>query len=285
MATSCAEPARPARRPGLGRFGDTAGLVVLLLATAVALFPVYWMLSTAFKTQAATFQIPPSWLFTPTLANFRAILTSDTLHALGMSLIVATGTAALCVLLGSTGAYALARFPLHGKPHVSFWIISNRMLPPVVLAIPMFILSGWIHLYDNPIILILVYTSANVPIVVWIMTSFFQGLPREIEEAALLDGSTRWHAFHQVVLPQVLPGIAVSALFSFVFTWNGFLMPFVLTSANQTLPVLAATYSTGFARQWGSIAAISILLIIPPVIATIIGSRYLVRGLSLGAVQ
>lgn len=275
---------RQGRRGLLGDLGTAAVLVTVII---MAVFPLYWMVSMSFKTTLQTFQIPPAFFFHATLSNYQAVLTSQgTVSAIETSLQTSLLNMIAAVVIGSMGAYALARYAIARKRDLWFWIISNRMLPPVVLAIPMFIMATAIGLYDTKTLLVIIYLSFNLPLVVWIMMGFFQAIPREVEEAAAVDGAGALRTFFQVALPLAVPGVAVSAMFAFMFAWNAFLLPFVLTDhAARTLPVVAATYIAGFGVQWGEIAAVGTLLVVPPLLLSILGSRYLVRGLTLGALK
>lgn len=261
--------------------------VILIVAMLIAVCPILWIILTSFKTQAQTFSIPPVVFFHPVLSNYFMVFSQPSdLLALENSLITAVGGSVLSVLVGTMGAYALAQFPIPGKKEIWFWIISNRMLPPVVAAIPLFILAVALKLYDTRILLIIVYAAFNLPIVVWLMVSMFQGIPRDVGEAAVMDGAGPIGVFFRVMLPQVAPGLAVSGMFSFLFSWNAFLIPFILTQSQaQTMPVVAATYSAGFGVEWGAIAAIGTVIIIPPLILAVVSSKYIVRGLSMGAIR
>lgn len=266
---------------------DGASTAVLIGAILAFVFPLYWLVSMSLKTTLQTFALPPEWFFKPTFANYASVFHEQgTLLAVTNSLITSTVNTAIAVVIGSLGAYALARFAIPRKKDIWFWIISNRMIPPVVLAIPLFIMATATHLYDTRTLLVIIYLSFNLPLVVWIMVGFFQAIPKEVEEAAQVDGAGPWRTFFLVSMPLAMPGVAVAAMFSFMFAWNSFLMPFVLTeSSARTLPVVAATYIAGFGVQWGQITAIGTLIVIPPLALSIWGSKYLIRGLTLGAMK
>jgi multiple sugar transport system permease protein len=230
---------------------------------------------------------PPQWLFTPTLEHYAEIFTDETvLNAIINSLIVATSTTALAVLLGTPAAYALARFQFRGKKDLWFWFISNRMTSPIVLALPVYLMAQRADLLDTHIVLILIYLSFCLPIVVWICTDQFRSIPADLEQAARLDGANQWGVFWRIYLPLALPGIAVSAIFSFIFSWNELLYALVLTRSEvQTAPVIATSYMSGYELPWGKIMATGTVIVLPVTIFALFVSRHMVRGLTMGATK
>ena len=260
------------------------GLVAVFLFAA---FPFYWMVSSSFKEQADLLASPPVWLFHPTWLNYAAIF-ADQKVLLGVynSLIVAVCTTALAVALGTPAAYALARFEFRGKSDLWFWFISNRMISPIVLALPIYLLARQAGLLDTHIVLILVYLTFNLPIVVWICTDQFRSIPGELEQAARLDNATDWQIFRLVYLPLALPGVAVSAIFSFIFSWNELLYALVLTRRDvQTAPVVATNFMSGYELPWGKIMATGTVIVLPVTIFALLVSRHMIRGLTMGATK
>lgn len=269
------------------RFGHVLHFLGLVLVLAFTLFPFYWMVSSSLKDQADLLASPPVWLFTPTLDHYREIfedpkIISSVMH----SLIIATSTTLLAVVLGAPAAYALARFEFRGKSDLWFWFISNRMISPIVLALPVYLLAQTLGLLDTHLVLILIYLTFNLPIVVWICTDQFRSIPSELEQAARLDGASQFLIFWRIYLPLGLPGIAVSAIFSFIFSWNELLYALVLTRrAVQTAPVAATSFMSGYELPWGKIMATGTVIVLPVTIFALLVSRHMVRGLTMGATK
>ncbi|MBB2971315.1 carbohydrate ABC transporter permease [Mesorhizobium sp. RMAD-H1] len=268
----------------LGRVLHGAGLILVLCFT---LFPFYWMVSSSFKDQADILASPPVWFFTPTLANYADILADEKVFgSIVNSLVVATLTTALSVLLGAPAAYALARFEFRGKSDLWFWFISNRMISPIVLALPVYLLAVQLRMLDTYLVLVLIYLTFNLPIVVWICTDQFRSIPSEIEQAARLDGADQFTIFRKIYVPLGLPGIAVSAIFSFIFSWNELLYALVLTRRSaQTAPVMATSFMSGYELPWGKIMATGTLIVLPVTVFALLVSRHMVRGLTMGATK
>lgn len=261
--------------------------LLLLLILLFCIFPFYWMVTTSLKTQVVALQSPPAWIFTPTLANYWEVLFEDRVGvSLINSIIVAVCTTALAVLLGTPAAYALARFEFRGKKDLWFWFITNRFVSPVVLAFPVFLISRELGLRDTHLALILMYLTFTLPIVIWICTDQFRSIPRELDEAALLEGASQWRIFRSICLPLAMPGVAVSSILSFIFSWNELLFAYILApKAAKTAPAMAITFMEGYDVPYGKIMATSTLIVIPVLIFALIASKHLVRGLTMGAVK
>jgi multiple sugar transport system permease protein len=261
--------------------------IVLVLICAFCVFPFYWMVTTSLKTQVVALQSPPVWWFTPTLANYWEVLFEDKVGAsLINSIIVATCTTTLAVLLGCPAAYALARFEFRGKTDLWFWFITNRFVSPVVLAFPVFLISRELGLRDTHLALILMYLTFTLPIVIWICTDQFRSIPRELDEAALLEGASQFRIFRSICLPLAMPGVAVSSILSFIFSWNELLFAYILApKAAKTAPAMAVTFMEGYDVPYGKIMATSTLIVIPVLIFALLASKHLVRGLTMGAVK
>lgn len=274
---------------------------ILLLAAAFA-FPLYWTATMAFKPPAEW--NPPgrvAWFpRDPTRANFEVVLglrgapespflqrpTRSAVRPIANSLVAAGGGTALALALGTLTAYGIARFRAGGRL-LPFSILQLRLFPPVVLVIPLFFVWGELGLWGTLEGLVIVYGALTFPFVVWLLRSFFLEVPRELSEAAIVDGCTHWGAFCKAVLPQVKGGLAATALFVFVLNWSDFLIAQVMTtSRSMTAPVfLGFLQADELERQLGPQAALSLILLAPPAVLGLLLQRYLVRGLSFGAIR
>ena len=276
---------------GAGGGGAPRGLgvqaLLLLLILLFCVFPFYWMVVTSLKTQILALESPPVWLFEPTFGNYREVLTDDGVaHSLLNSLIVAVATTLIAVALGCPAAYALATFEFRGKKELWFWFITNRMVSPIVLALPFFLIVRNLGLLDTHLVLILIYLTFNLPIVIWICTDQFRSIPYDLNEAALLEGASQWRVFRSICLPLAMPGVAVSAIFSFIFSWNELMYALVLTRTEaRTAPAIAVSFMEGYDLPYGKIMATSTLIVIPVLVFALIASKQLVRGLTMGAVK
>ena len=267
--------------------GRMAEVVLLVLICTFCVFPFYWMVTTSLKTQVVALQSPPAWIFTPTLQNYVDVLFEDKVGvALLNSLIVAVCTTALAVILGCPAAFALARFEFRGKTDLWFWFITNRFVSPVVLAFPVFMIAREIGLRDTHLGLILMYLTFTLPIVIWLCTDQFRSIPYDLDEAALLEGASQWRIFRSICLPLAMPGVAVSAILSFIFSWNELLFAYILAPRDaKTAPAMAVTFMEGYSVPYGKIMATSTLIVIPVLIFALLASKHLVRGLTMGAVK
>lgn len=286
--TATVDPSARARRARNARRRATGWhFVGLLIVFLTSVFPFYWMVTTSLKSQADALAVPPVWVFTPTLSHYiDALFQHDVAHSLLNSLIVASSATFLSLLLGTPAAYALARFEFRGKEDLWFWFISNRMVSPVVLAVPFFLIATKLDLVDTHLVLILLYLTFSLPIVVWICTDQFRSIPVELDEAARLDGASPWRIFWRINLPLAMPGIVVSAIFAFIFSWNDLLYALVLTRTDAiTSPVAATSYMSGYELPWGEIMATGTLIVLPMVVFALAVSGRLVQGLTMGAVK
>ncbi len=270
------------------RQGPLWGQIALLVAIMlICVFPFYWMVTTSLKTQVVALEAPPVWLFEPTLNNYREALFEDgVLRTLANSLAIAICTTALALVLGVPAAFALARFEFRGKKDLWFWFITNRMVSPIVLALPFFLIARILGLLDKHITLILIYLTFNLPIVIWIVTDQFRGIPYDLDEAARLEGSSQFRIMRSICLPLAMPGIAVSAIFSFIFSWNELMFGLILTRTDaKTAPAMAVSFMEGYNLPYGKIMATSTLIVIPVLIFALLASKQLVRGLTMGALK
>ena len=261
--------------------------VGLLIVLIVCVFPFYWMVAASLKSQPAILSSTPQFFFEPTLQNYvDAFGKFDILKSLKNSLFVALVTVVLSLVLGTPAAYAIARFDFKGKRDIWFWFISNRMLSPIVVALPFFLIARNLKLLDTPWALILIYLTFNVPIVVWICADQFRNIPKELDEAATLEGYNSFAIFWRVGLPLAMPAIAVSAIFTFIFSWNELLYALILTRSDaKTAPVVATSFMSGYELPWGQIMATGTVVALPVIVFSMIVSRQLVRGLTAGAIK
>jgi multiple sugar transport system permease protein len=261
-------------------------LAAAVIITVVMLFPVYWLFSISFKTPDEIFAFPPVWWPKSIQFDNYAVLfkDGDAVTVLN-SLIIATVSTIIAMILGTLCAYSIARFRTGGNAF-SEWVLSNRMVPPIVIVFPVFLLYVKLGLVDTFPGLILLYTAFNLPYVIWMMRGYIQDIPVELEESALVDGCSRWQVFRKVVWPMARTGLFATAVFTFVFAWNEFLFALVLTRSHvTTFPVQVTHYFGGQSNFWAKIAAMSVLGTLPIFIIVALLQRYMVRGISLGAVK
>ncbi len=297
--------------------------IIATLLCLLYLFPVVWMLATAFKPRDQIISVPPKVFFSPTLDGFVALFyqrstmtkmqqtrmqaqvdqlswpervafksglkiigPSQYVERLKNSLIIAGGSTLAALVLGVLAAYAFSRFPVVAKSDWMFFILSTRMLPPVVVTIPIFLMYRYLGLFDTHIGMIILYTAFNLSLSVWLLNGFIDEIPREYEEAALVDGYSRWQAFIKIVLPQMMNGIAATAVFCLIFAWNEYAFALMLTGdrARTAPPSIPSVVGTA-GREWAATAAGSLLFLIPVVIVAFALRKYLLRGITFGAIR
>jgi multiple sugar transport system permease protein len=267
--------------------------IVYLAACAFvgfALFPLYMMITTSVKTDQQAFAWPPIWIFTPNFSSYYNALFvfggRGVGHYLMNSLLVTISSTALAVFLGAMAAYGLARFRFPGNRNIAFFILSTRFAPPIGFIVPIYLMVQRSGLLDEPIALIIVYTSMNLSLVTWLLRGFFLEIPIEIEEAALVDGYSRWQIFLRVALPLVRPGLAATAILSAIFSWNEFLFASIIAPGNAaTIPVYLSGFSASMNIDWAEYMAVGTMAVLPIMIFTLVLQRHLVRGLTFGAVR
>ena len=271
---------------------NLAVYTLLAIAIAAALMPIYWMVNTALKPPGEILSSPPNWIpSAPTLKNFKEVIAGEGMSQGGLkyagnSLVVATTSTLISLILGSFAAYGLARWKSKWSERTSMWILSTRMFPPAATVIPVYLMFAKLHLIDTQIGLIIAYVAYNLPFVTWMLRGFFAAIPPELEESARVEGCSDIGAFFRVALPLVRPGIAVAGLFAFVFAWNEFLFALVLTRINSaTIPLQMASYQGVKGLIWGSMMAAAIIASLPGILLAFIAQKHLVRGLTLGAVK
>jgi ABC-type glycerol-3-phosphate transport system permease component len=262
------------------------GLAVLMVLVWV--FPVAWGLLTSFKTERDVLAYPPEVIFAPTAVNYHDVFFggASIVPNLVSSLIVSGLTTALTMLFAVPAAYALARLDLPWKRATGFWVLATQMLPPVGLVIPYFLLLrrvGWTDTYQG---LVLVYLTFALPFAIWLLVSYFEEIPREMEEAALLDRAGRLRAFWHVILPQAKGGIAVTVIFVFLNSWNEFLFAVVLGGNTvRTVTVAMFNFISLEQTQWARLAAAAMAGMAPVIVLGLLAQRHIVKGLTVGAVK
>ena len=261
--------------------------ITLLIFTVIALFPFIWILTNSFKTRVQVFAIPPLWIFTPTLTNYSDILlNSDFPHHISNSVIVTSASISLALFLGVPAGYVFSRYKIRFKESMYFFIFTTRMGPPIAFAIPFYLIFNALKLLDTHIALIILYQTFNLPFTIWMMRGFFQEVPPEIDEAALIDGCSRLKAFFYVVLPLVKSGLFATAILSVIFSWNEFFLASIITrSVARTVPVDLPAF-IGLTRiHWEKMCAAASITAIPVLFFAFIVRKQLVRGLTLGSVK
>ena len=277
---------------------------ILLLWTFICLFPIYWTATTSFKTAASVTQgllIPwidfePSWKgwrnlgFSPDTLFVESNPREEFLARFFNTAFISASASALAVILGAFAGYGLSRFNYKfgfmRNPDISFFFLSQLILPPVVLALPVLVLYRELDLLDTHIGMILIYTLTVLPIVIWIMRDQFNAVPIELEEAALVDGASVWMSFFKIVLPIVLPGIASAFILCLILCWNEYFLAALITSTDaKTMPVMVASQISSQSIKWWNMAAISAALCLPLIIVAIFLERYIVKGMAAGAIK
>ncbi len=262
--------------------------VALAVLVAAAVFPLYWALVASLSPDASLFGAPSLWPHHLTLANYAALFTErNFLIPIRNSLVVAGCTTVLCVSLGAAAAYALARLNFAGKALILGGVLAVTMFPQISIVSPLYLLLRRLHLIDTYPGLVLPYVTFAMPLAIWLLTSFFRQIPRELEEAALVDGATRWQSFTRVLLPVAWPGLATAAVLTFIFCWNEFLfaLSFTLGPERQTVPVAIALFRGQYQVPWGQILAAAIVSTAPVALVVLIFQRRIVQGLTAGAVK
>ena len=290
MAPTLAATAAPTRTRALtGKaWRNALVMAVTALLLAIWIIPVAWGLLTSFKTERDVLAYPPKVVFTPTLSNYREVLTgaSTIVPNLVSSLVVTVGATLLTMLFAIPAAYALARLDLPARRGSGFYVLATQMLPPVGLIIPYYLVLQKVGGLDTYWGLTLIYLTFALPFAIWLLVSYFEDIPREMEEAALLDRAGRLRALWYVILPQVRGGIAVTTIFVFLNAWNEFLFAVVL-GGNRVRPVTVAMYNfiSVEQTQWARLAAAAMVAMAPVILLGILAQRHIVKGLTVGAVK
>jgi multiple sugar transport system permease protein len=263
--------------------------VLLTGVAAISIGPLLWALSTALKARTDVEIYPPHWIpLPPTLANFRSVLLeTSVLDQFLNSTFVGIAAALISVLIAAHAAYALVRFTFPGKNGLAFTILMTSMVPEICILVPLYYFASSTGVYDTYGFLILVYAATQVPTMMWFLKGFFEAVPRELDEAALIDGCSRWTAFYRVILPLAKPGLAAAGLLTFIFVWNDFLIAFTLTISNsrRMLAVGLYQYISQYGVDWANLMAAVILALVPVVVLFIVLQKHFISGLTAGATK
>jgi multiple sugar transport system permease protein len=273
----------------IGRKFRIAAVVGISLVFLLAwVFPIVWSVMNSLKTERDVLAYPPKFLFAPTLDAYRDVLfgSGSILPNLLSSFIISIGTTIVTMIMAVPAAYSLARLRVPGKRFAGFYVLATQMLPPVGIIIPYFLILrniGWMDTYQG---IILIYLSFSLPFAIWLLVSYFEDIPFEMEEAAYIDGASRWKTLWRIIIPQVRGGIAVTVVFVFLNAWNEFLFAVVL-SGNTVRPVTIAMFNFVSVEQtlWTKLAAVSVLAMLPVIVLGIVAQKHIVKGLTVGAVK
>ena len=273
------------------RLGLIATYIVATILVLMVILPLLWIFMMSFKEPIDIIKWPPSFVFKLSLENYKAVFSSSSSHfgivlLLINSIITTVTSTVIAVSLATVSAYSLSRLKPKGTRILSFIILTSRMIPPITLIVPLYIIYTRINLFDTRIGLILVFIALNIPFATWLMKGFFQDIPKSIEEAAMIDGCTPFQSFWKIILPIAVPGVAATSIFSFILSWNSLIIPLILTTIKApTLPILASQVRTDEGILWGQMGVMSVFMIIPVIIFTIFATEYLIKGLLSGAVK
>lgn len=275
---------------------DVVRFAVVIAILAIFMFPIYWMIATSFKPAADILVAPPKWTFIPTLENYKyAFEVANFGHFIKNTLIVVLISTIIVVTVGVLASYAFARYNVGGG-NLMFFILNTKMMPAIAVVLPFFLIFKQVGAtdigqffqlgLDQLGTLVVCYTIFNLPFAIWLMVSFFQDIPIELEDSARLDGYTRWEVLWKIVFPLAAPGIAVTAIFCLLFSWNEFLFAFILTRSNaMTITVGVNGFWTERGILWGPLSAAATVCVVPMMAFALALQRYIVRGLTFGAVR
>lgn len=276
-----------ARRRRRGRRPPVVRTLLLTFFVLFVIVPLYWVFVTSIKPSDDYLAVPPVWFpEKPTIVHYTAALFAYRgLQGLINSVIISVSATILSCFVGTMMAYSLARFNTGGQ-HLSFWVLSQRFLPPVAIVLPIFLNYRLLGLNDTHLGMILAYTVFTLPVSVWMMYAYFRQMPRSLEEAALVDGCTRWTAFWRVAVPLAAPGVVAAAVFTFIACWTEFFFALVLTSRNAfTLPTVFRSFLSFQGAQYGEASSLAIVSLVPSIVLGVLVQKHLVRGLTLGALR
>ena len=284
-AQSTTAPQRPRRKRRTSQvLGNLLYALLLFLVAAFLLTPFLWMVLNAFKTPLQVIKLPPDLIFQPTLRNFENVFgTQNFMRYIMNSVIIGAGCTLIGLLIGLPAAYSIARFR---QNRLAIGILMARMVPGITFLVPLFIVFRQLGLVDTYTSLILAHMLVGLPFIVWVMVPFFESIPRELTEAAVMDGASAIRAFVMVVLPLSGPGIVTAAILSFVFSWNNFMFSVVLaTNKTRTVPVAIYNFISYAQIDWGGLMAAAVVITLPVLVLAIVTQRYVIRGLTAGAVK
>jgi sorbitol/mannitol transport system permease protein len=285
MATAADTTYRP-RRFTRRRVTGGVWFVVTWVLAFIMFFPVLWMILTSFKQEGDAYTSPPRFGFHPTTTQYHQVFSSNAGPPFEHSVFVTVVSVLIVIALALPAAYALAIRPIEKWRNVLFFFLSTKMLPYVAAIVPIYIIALHIGLLDNDWALVILYTGFNLPLAVWMIRSFLLEIPREVLEAARIDGANLWVELTRVILPVVLPGLAATALICVIFTWNEFFFAYFLTATGgPTVPVFLVSFLQSEGEYWARLAAAATVACLPVILAGWIAQKQLVRGLSLGALK
>ncbi len=259
----------------------------LIVYIFITLLPYAWLIITSFKTRVDAFSMPPKWIFDPTFSNYKeAFLDKGFLLNLRNSLVVTTVSTCLALLIGLPSAYAFSRFKIKGEKALMYYLLGTRFTPVVALALPLYLVMAKVGLLNSYVGIIIAHITFNLPFVVWMMRGFFDMIPKEIDEAAKVDGCSWFYIFVRMALPLARSGLAATAVFCAVNSWNEFFMALILTGrATATMPVAIPGLLTPQGTIWGQIAAVGTVISVPVLIFAVIVQKNMVKGMTMGAVK
>jgi multiple sugar transport system permease protein len=275
-------------RPGQGsRLRGGIGTALIGGFVLLWLFPIYWIVLTSFKTPLIINEKTPVFFFTPTMENYTHLFQEfNFARPLTNSLIVTGVSTVAVIILGLLAAYPLARMDVPGGKNIALWMLSLRFMPPIAIVIPFFLAWQRLGIIDTHLGLILVYTAFNLPFAIWMLRGFLVEVPRDLDEAAMLDGLSHLAILRRIIFPVIAPGVAVTAIFAFVFAFNEYLMALVLTSRNaSTVPVTIAKFIQPYSILWGDVGASATIQLLPILVVVFLLQRHIMRGITLGAVK
>lgn len=289
--------AGPSKQREIGKAGWGWAVFAGIIAF-IYFFPVLWIILTAFKTNADILAVPAKFLFAPTLDNFVSVFSRSYIKGQAAvdtgfdrfffnSIFIAGTSVLLALVIGTLAAYGFSRYPLRGNDTYLFIILTTRMLPPIIVIIPIFIMFRIAGLSGTYPGIILLYTAFNLPFTIWMMKSFFDELSPDVEDAARLDGSSERRVFFKICFPQIVAGLAATAVFGLILTWNEFIFALLLTGVDtRTIPVaMAQTIGGDIGVRWGLLAAIETLFLIPVIVVVFVLQKHLLRGVTFGTIK
>lgn len=258
--------------------------LVVLIVCAVMVFPLYWMLISAFKVQVDIIAWPPKFRFKPTMANFKEVLFAQHfMRYLKNSTIVALASVSISLVLGLPAAYAIAR---NNMKKTALFILVARLMPGISFLMPWYIIFSRLKLMDSYIALVLSHILISLPLTIWTMEPYFRGIPIEMDESAMIDGASRTRTFISIVLPLAGPGIVTATTLSFIFSWNNFMFSQVLSrQKTRTLPIAVNNFLSYASIDWGGVMAAAVFIMLPAIVITMIFQKYVIKGLTAGAVK
>ena len=260
--------------------------VLVIFLILCVMFPFLWLLQMSVKPDKDIFAFPPKFIFRPTLNHYISLWETDFRRSFSNSAIASVTSTFLSLILGVPAAYALSRARFRHERKIALWVLTSRMAPPIAFTIPFFLIFRYLNMSDTLSGLIIIYLTFNLSLVIWMMRTFFEGVPRSLEEAAWIDGVSVWGGFLRIVLPLSAPGLAATAIFCFLFSWNDFFFALILTRTQaMTAPVAVVNFMNYEGWEWGKIAAGGTMVMLPVVIFSVFVRKYLIRGLTAGAIK